>query len=205
MCFVLVTYRRMLVLTLFFVGCHRATSGVAIPEWDPAQAADRAISEYDTNSDDGLSRDELEKCPGLLTALDRIDTNANGLISGEELASTLREIRQQDAAMVEISCAVTLGGQPLEGARVTLVPEPFMGESVKSATGVTVSDGTTLPTVAETELPEKLRGRVFGVHCGVFKVEVTHPRVAIPARFNTQTELGRIVSRRDHETLEINL
>ena len=53
-------------------------------------------------------------------------------------------------------------------------------------------------------MPEEYRGRVQGVHCGIFRVVVTHPNVDIPAKYNTQTELGRIVSRRDHDTLTIN-
>jgi hypothetical protein len=186
-------------------GCAGGRSEIATPEWDPATATDRALGEYDSNSDKRLSRDELQRSPGLLSTIDRFDQDRDGAISSEELKSKLHEIRQQEAALVTISCIVTRNNQPLEGATVKFVPEAFMGEDTKPATGITDRNGRTSPSVAEEELPEEYRGKVQGVHCGVFRVEVTHPNIPIPAKYNTQTELGRIVSRRDHETLTINL
>jgi hypothetical protein len=37
--------------------------------------------------------------------------------------------------------------------------------------------------------PPSDRG-LLGVHYGTYKVEVTHPSVAIPAKYNTATTLG---------------
>jgi hypothetical protein len=183
----------------------RGPAEIATPEWDPATATDRALAEYDSNGDRNLSRDELKKSPGLLSTIGRFDQDGNGSISAEELKSKLREIRQQEAALVAITCIVTRNNQPLEGATVKFVPEAFMGEDTKPATGITDRNGLAFPSVGDEELPEAYRGKVEGVHCGVFRVEVTHPTVPIPAKYNTQTELGRIVSRRDHETLNVNL
>jgi hypothetical protein len=197
-------WRWLLPFGLLLGGCRFSSSTIEVPEWDPAAAADRALSEYDTNGDRKLSREELKKSPGLLSAIDAFDQDGDRSISGDELTSKLNEIRQQDAALVEITCVVTRGGQPLEGATVKFVPEPFMGEDVKPAMGVTARDGTAFPSVDEQELPEDFRGRVRGVPCGVFRVLVTHPTIAVPARYNTQTELGRIISRRDHEPLTVN-
>jgi hypothetical protein len=45
---------------------------------------------------------------------------------------------------------------------------------------------------------------VHGIHCGVFRVEITHPNVAIPEKYNTKSELGRLVTRRDREPLTVN-
>jgi hypothetical protein len=186
-------------------GCSRGPSGVYAPEWDATAAAERALSEYDSNGDHKLSRDELKSCPGLLSALKRFDADGDSAISASELTATLKEIREQQGALVEVTCSVTRGGKPLEGATVTFVPEAFMGPGFKPESGVSGSDGTAFPTVAEEELPKELRGRVHGVHCGVFRVTVTHPHVDIPSKYNTQTKIGRIVSRRDHEALTIDL
>jgi hypothetical protein len=196
--------RWLLLFGLLIGGCGLSSATIEVPEWDPAAAADRALSDYDSNADRKLSREELKKCPGLLSAIEQFDQDGDRSISGDELTSKLHEIRQQDAALVEISCVVTRGGQPLEGATVKFVPEPFMGEDVKPAMGVTARDGTTFPSVDDQELPEDFRGRVRGVPCGVFRVLVTHPTVLVPPRYNTQTELGRIISRRDHEPLTVN-
>jgi hypothetical protein len=192
-------------LALLLVGCHRAPAEIATPKWDPATAADRALSDYDSNGDHKLSPEELKKCPGLFAVKDRFDSDRDGSISRDELISQLHDIRQQDAALVEISCVVTRNGQPLEGATVKLIPESFMGDDVKPASGITGRDGTTFPSLADEELPENYRGRVHGVPCGIFRVVVTHPSAGIPAKFNTQTEIGRVISRRDHEPLMINL
>ncbi|HEX2473950.1 MAG TPA: hypothetical protein VHK01_04360, partial [Lacipirellulaceae bacterium] len=195
--------RWLLLFSLLLGGCRSSSATIEVPEWDPAAAADRALSDYDTNGDRKLSREELKKCPGLLSAIDQFDQDRDRSISGDELTAKLNEIRQQDAALVEITCVVTRGGRPFEGATVKFVPEPFMGEDVKPATGVTARDGTTFPSIDDQELPEESRGRVRGVPCGVFRVLVTHPTVAVPAKYNTQTELGRIISRRDHEPFTV--
>ncbi len=142
--------------------------------------------------------------PSTQTSIGPFDGDGDASISADELKSKLQEIRQNEAALVEVTCVVTRNGQPLEGATVRLVPEAFLGEAVKLATGITARDGTTFPTVAEEELPSEYRGRVFGVHCGIYRVVVTHPQVDIPAKFNTQTQLGRIVTRRDRDPLTIN-
>jgi hypothetical protein len=196
---------RWLVLTgVLLAGCTRGPAGVHAPEWDPAAASQRAFSEYDSNHDGKLSKDELKKCPGLLATLKLFDVDGDGAISEKEIETKLREIHEQQAALVEVTCAVNRGGQPLEGATVTFVPEAFMGDAFGSASGVSGRDGTAFPTVADEDLPKELRGRVHGVHCGVFRVTVTHPHVDIPVKYNTQTELGWVASRRDHATLTIN-
>jgi hypothetical protein len=198
-------FRRFALLGLALAGCTGGPAEIATPEWDPATATQRALADYDSNVDQKLSREELKKSPGLLSAIDRFDQDRDGAISADELTSKLHEIRQQDAAVVTITCIVTRNSQPLEGATVTFVPEAFMGEDTKPATGITDRSGTTFPSIADEELPEEYRGRVRGVHCGVFRVVVTHPSLPVPAKYNTQTTLGRIVSRRDHETLTVNL
>ena len=163
------------------------------------------LSDYDANGDHKLSREELKKCPGLLSAVAHFDRDSDGAISADELKAQLQEIHEQQAALVEVHCSVSKGGRPLEGATVTFVPEPFMGNAFKPSSGVSRPDGTAFPSIPEEELPKELRGRVHGVHCGVFRVTVTHPTVAVPAKFNTQTEIGWIVLLRNHETLTINL
>jgi hypothetical protein len=190
---------------MLLVGCNRAPAGVAEPELDPQGSTDRVFTEYDANADQKLSRDELTKSPGLLAALSSLDRDRDGAIASDELKASLERFQAEGAGLVTISCMVTRGGQPLEGAKVELVPESFLGGIVKPASGVTGPDGTATISVDESEIPEEYRGRIHGVPTGIFRVVVTHPTIAIPAKFNTQTQLGRIVTRRDHETLTINL
>ena len=197
--------RRLVLFGVLLAGCSRGPTAVNAPEWDPAAAAERALADYDANRDHKLSREELKKCPGLLSAVALFDRDGDGAISADELKAKLQEIHELQSAIVEVQCSVTKGGRPLEGATVTFVPESFMGDAFKPLAGVSKADGTVFPSVADEELPAELRGRVHGAHCGIFRVTVTHPTVAIPAKYNTQTEVGLVVMVRSHEALAINL
>jgi hypothetical protein len=186
-------------------GCGGGPSDIKAPTWDPATAAERALAEYDANHDHKLSKEELKKCPGLLSAVAHFDRDSDGAISADELKAKLEEIHDQQAALVEVQCSVTKGGRPLEGATVTFVPEAFMGDAFKPSAATTGGDGTAFPTIAEEELPNELRGRVHGAQCGIFRVTVTHPTVAIPAKYNSQSELGWVVLVRSHDAINIDL
>ena len=164
-----------------------------------------ALKEFDANGDQKLGKDELQKCPGLLAAIGQFDQDRDGTISPNELETKLSEMEKQGAGLVAMTCVVRCGGQPIEGATVNFVPEGFLAGAVKTATGVTAQDGTAVPSVADDDLPSEIRGKVHGVPSGVFRVEVTHPSVSIPAKFNTETTIGRLVTRRDHEPLTIDL
>lgn len=198
-------WRGLLLFGLLLGGCGFSSVSMEMPELDPATAADRALSEHDSNGDGKLSREELKKCPGLLSAIADFDRDRDRSISGDELRAKLQEIQGTGPALVEVSCVVTSNGRPVEGATVKMVPESFMGETFQTATGVTARNGTVYPSVAQETLPEEYRGRIQGVHVGVYRVEVTHPSVAVPAKFNTQTGLGRTVTLRDRDALSINL
>jgi hypothetical protein len=184
-------------------GCTGESTVVADPGLDPAVVTDRTLKEYDANGDKKLSRDELKKSPGLFSAIEVVDSNRDGSISSDELKAVLQDVLQ--GALVELSCTVTLAGVPLQGATVELVPESFLPDTITPASGVTDRDGNTYLSVGAKELPAQLRDKLKGVHCGIYRVIVTHPSAAIPARYNTQTELGRIVSRSVRGPLRINL
>jgi hypothetical protein len=197
--------RRLVLFGVLLTGCGPGSKDLKVPEWDPAVAAERALSDFDSNGDHKLSREELKKCPGLLAALALFDRDGDSAISADELKAKLQEFHEQQGAVVAVQCSVMKGGRPLEGATVTFVPEAFMGDGFKSAAGISKADGTVYPSIADGELPKELRGRVHAVPCGIFRVTVTHPTVAIPAKYNTQTEIGWVVMVRSHETLAINL
>jgi hypothetical protein len=196
--------RWLLLFGLLLGGCGFSSSSMEIPDFDPAAAVDRALTEYDSNKDRKLSRDELKKCPGLLSSIKDFDQDGDGSISGDELKSKLQEIQGTGPALVEVSCVVTRSGRPVEGATVKMVPESFLGETFQPATGVTARNGTAFPSVAQETMPKEYRGRLQGIPIGIYRVEVTHPTVAIPPKFNTQTELGQVVTLRTRDALTVN-
>ncbi len=75
--------------------------------------------------------------------------------------------------------------------RLTFVPEPYLEPNVKPATGHTTPIGLTRPSHAPEHLPKTANGQtIHGMTSGTFKIQITHPSQKIPARYNTQTELG---------------
>jgi len=87
---------------------------------------------------------------------------------------------------VGVGCVVNLDGKPLPDATVTFVPEACMGGAVKPATGTTDEAGRCDVY--------KIDGQPYrGLSAGLYKIQVTKDGTAIPARFNTQTTLGREV------------
>ena len=178
-----------LVLMLACAGCSRGPAAVPPPYIDPDGAADQAIELYDANHDGALSKVELAKCPAILSKLAVYDQNANGSVEAGEIAKRLTDLLSAKIALTRLQCRVTFRGRPLRGATVTLEPEAYLGDEVKTATGVTDEHGVAAPSIPEEEMPENLQSMAF-VHCGAFKVRITHPTIKLPARYNTATELG---------------
>ena len=187
-----------------FFGCSTGTNNSAIPKFDPAAATAAAKQEFDANGDGRFSDDELKKSPGLVAARAAFDGDNDGILSVDELRAGLDQFHREGASLIEISCLVEHKGSPLEGVTVTLVPEPFMGESLKPATGVTSRSGGASLSVADEEIPAVIRGKVKAVQCGIFRVVVTHPTVKIPPKYGEQSEVGCIVSRRNNEPVTIS-
>jgi hypothetical protein len=175
-------------LLLLAAGCSGGDNQ-APPSLDPPQAASQALADYDTNKDGALDAKELEKCPGLQGALKKIDKNNDGRLSADEIAERL-QLFQRVGLLTSARVEVTLDGAPLGQAKVTLVPEKFMGAAFKSATGVTDVNGNA---------PLQVEGAYKGlVPMGYYRVEVSKKdgagQEAIPARYNTQTILGQEVA-----------
>jgi hypothetical protein len=160
------------------------------PAISPASAAAQAIALYDKNHDGFLDEKEREQCPALLSALAAIDANGDKRLSTEEIASRLAAIQDAKIGIMTVTCKVILDNQPLEGAVVKLVPEPFMGSAVQPASGVSDANGA---------VDLRIEGQSFpGVHCGYFRVQITKDngkgKDLIPPRYNTQTTLGAEVA-----------
>lgn len=167
------------------VGCRRGPEPPKPPQIDPAQAAAEAIRLYDKNGSGMLERDEWKQSPALAAAKERIDRDADGKITSQEIADRITSWLQSPAIRTTCVILVTLDGRPLEGATVSLEPEPFLGPSYKPASGTTDLGGM----ASMSGQDEKFSG----VYLGLYRVKVSKQiggRETIPARYNSQTELG---------------
>ena len=172
---------------MFFVSGCGGLSPVKPPDVDPDEAAAAALADYDADGDAQLSADELKKLPAI--KLKGVDSDGNGQISANELAARLRQWTEGRAGMLSFHCTVTLDGSPLSDAVVLLEPEPFLGDAVKPASGIT-SNGDAILKIDPELLPTDQR-MLRGVQPGVYKVRITHKSITIPARYNTETTLGQ--------------
>jgi hypothetical protein len=94
-----------------------------------------------------------------------------------------------------LNAAVFLDGQPLMGAEIELIPEPYLAPSVKPAEGGADGFGIAAMAMAREDIPPQLANlSVEGVTGGTFKGKGAHPSKKIPAKYNTATTLSEKVA-----------
>ena len=172
-------------LALLAAGCSKQPTRVTPAAIDAAAAGKAAIAAYDKNGDGVISGNELDKCPALKSALKFYDHDGDGKVTAEAITARIQKWQASKQALVSVTLAIELDGQKLEGANVTLDPEPFLGPNLSPATGVTDGQGMADPRVEQTTLR--------GVSPGLYKLRISKKvdgRETIPARYNTETELG---------------
>jgi hypothetical protein len=147
-----------------------------MPPVDPSAAANKAIELYDKNGDGSLDEMELAASPGIYSARDRYDADGNHEVTKDEIAAHLTSIYASGTPWLSAACQVYQGGRPLKGATVRFVPEPFLKDVVKSASGITDDQGRTIPAVIDEELPAAKRGLRI-IQPGPYRILIEHPSV----------------------------
>jgi hypothetical protein len=190
------------VFVLTMVMAAGCSSHVVEPSFSPAEAAQRAIAQYDKNRDGSLDATEVEACPGLKSLLQELDrgtdergkplsgTHRQGKLTAEEITKRLEDFQETHIGLLGVSCRVKLDDAPLVGATVTLVPEAFLGESFKRAKGTSDDQGLVRLQTEGQDGP--------GVPFGYYRIEVSkrdaNDREMLPATYNTSSILGKEVS-----------
>ena len=187
--------RRLLVMVMLLVisgGCSGRAARIVPPSIDPATAGNEAIAEYDSNGNGQIDGQELDKVPSIKSALAGIDKNRDNQVSAEEIADHIKMWQETKIALIGCKLRVTLDGQALKDATVKLIPEKFLGPSVKSASGKTDLRGEVELTVDDPGLNTR---RIGGVQTGFYRVQITTDGgKSIPAKYNTDTILGEEVA-----------
>jgi hypothetical protein len=178
-----------LILATCLTGCSRGPGRVTPPKIDPERAATEAIRLYDTDKDGSLNAAEIAKCPGMLAEIKSYDHDGNGLVSREEIMARIQDLRKHGIGLTRLNCDVTVNGRGLKDATIEFEPEPYLGEEIQSARGLTDADGVAQMAIPEDKLPADQQG-LKGIHYGTYKVRITHPKVKLPAKYNVETTLG---------------
>jgi hypothetical protein len=184
-------------------GCSSRPSRVEVPQIDAGGAASAAVEQYDSNKDQSISQRESAACPGLAGSFKLYDANHDDLVSKAEIESRLKAMLGSGIGRMPCMLVVYAGdsNRPIEGARVRVVPEPFLNGAIQPGEGVTNDRGIAKPVTVDA--PPGLPGIEFGL----YRVQVTHDSLEIPAKYNTATELGFELSplERNRDTFEFRL
>jgi hypothetical protein len=160
------------------------------PAIDAQEAGAEAIKQFDANHDGKLSGEELDKCPGLKAAIEKVDQSGKGEITADDIAARIMAWQDTKLARMTVSCMVLHDGKPLVGAKVKFVSEKFLGKNVKAATGTTDKNGIAMLSI-KTAGPRDPPG----VAPGFYRVEITKTGEQIPAKYNSATIFGQEIAR----------
>ena len=94
---------------------------------------------------------------------------------------------------MRLRCRVTLDSQPLPGATVRFVPEAFLGDSIRPATGTADENGWASIGIDTSDLPADQQ-QLVGVQCGIYRIEITHAEVPIDEAYNVRTTFGQEIA-----------
>jgi hypothetical protein len=169
------------------IGCNSGPAKIDIPVVDAAAAAAEAIELADKNGDGAIAKDEANAAPSLHNEFDKYDGNKDGKLDAVEIESRIASWTARGAKVVPISFYVKMDGRALEGAKVVLEPEPFMGDVLSAGESLVSASGACGPSVPQELLSKEVP---VGIFCGLYRMKVTHPDKQIPAKYNEQTELG---------------
>jgi len=138
-------------IAIGLTGCGGKSAVSQLRDGTPAEAAAKVMELYDGDHDGKLIAAELAASPGLAEGLSRIDANRDGVVDLAEM--TARFTTLDDLSdVVAMQVMVTANGTPLDGAAVTLTPDPCMGEGKQAYEGTTVN-GLTAPAGLATPMP----------------------------------------------------
>ena len=176
-------------IVLSLAGCSSNVPKRIHPPGVDANAAGRAaVEQYDANGDGKIDAAELEIAASLLSAMATLDTDGDGAVSAEEVAARIRKWQDDKVGLMGVDCQVSYQGRPLAGATLIFEPEEFLGGSVTACTGTTGNAGKA--TLSIPDAPHKLQGAAPGF----YRIKITSPSVEIPAKYNTETTLGREIA-----------
>ena len=167
------------------LGCGGgAPQAVPVVSWNASSLTDAAFQQYDKNANGTLEKTEFS--PGITALLKTADADQDGALSRDEFEKRLAKHLNLGAGLQSIAGVVTRNGVPVAGARVTLEPEKFMQDAVKSATAKTDAQGNFELRMDGQTLP--------GAQPGIYLIRVTSgdddKSPPIPLRYNAETELG---------------
>ncbi|MGA2619937.1 MAG: hypothetical protein ABSF26_20165 [Thermoguttaceae bacterium] len=173
-------------------GCSNVPKAPPLPQVDAAKAAAAAMAQYDTNGDGKLDAKELGQSPALqslLATVKKHDPSHGDWLTADDIAGRITSWLKGNTTVWGGVINVSMDGKPLEGAVVTLEPEPWLGPSYHASTSTTNAGGCAITSPTLAAYP--------GIYVGVYRVKISKKvggQETIPERYNEKTVLGREVA-----------
>jgi hypothetical protein len=187
------------VFSICCLGCDSQQLGHRLPYIENvSETASTALELYDTNHDGTIKGIELEQSPGLKASLGVLDTDIERGITAKCLEKRFQEWDESRVGRTKIICTITKNHEPLPGAIVKFVPEPFFTKEFKRQyshplIGVGETNGAGIASISWPTTPGP-GGDPPGIGPGMYRVEITKDGETIPAKYNTATEIGQEIS-----------
>lgn len=176
-------------LLCLLTGCSSSLAPVKPPRIDVGEATDGMLAMFDTDQDGALSQAEGNACQAVAEQWERYDANGDGSTTREEIQARFEKWTAGDTGMMNLRAEVSWRGKPLPDAVVQLTPFEFLGEHVLPAEGTTDRYGFVFLSIPKDLLPASQQG-THGMQVGLYEVQVTHPNLKIPSKYNAETQLS---------------
>jgi hypothetical protein len=178
---------------LLVAGCSSRPGAIRPPDVDADDAAAQAVDRHDRNSDRQLSKEEWSASPELSAVAPSYDKNGDGNLSVDEIVAGFEAWTQSGVGARAVPFAIVWNGRPLSGATVRLVPAPYFDNALKGASGEAGPGGAGQLNMAPEDRPRNAPDIPL-MQPGLYRVEITHPSVKIPEKYNSKTTLGIEIS-----------
>jgi len=176
-------------------GCDSPPSRVEQVSINPGEVAEKLIETGDKDKNGKLNAEELKGVPYVAVMAKSYDKDRDNQVTAEEISERLTAVVfDPRKAMSPGECIVMRKGSPFGGAIVKLTPAPGLVDSLPSATGKTDGGGIARLKMGEEHRPANAPHVTGLIRPGLYRVEITHPTIPVPLRYNTETTLGAEVS-----------
>lgn len=176
-------------------GCDGRPARVYQADVDTAAVAASIRQDHDRDESGGISKDEIRPLAAIAGSFEQYDRDNDGQLTEDEIAERLAaEVFDPRKALLQASCIVKKDGRPIAGAQVRLVPLSYFADHIPPAQGVSDSRGVAVLALDEKDLPAGAPHVKGLIRPGLYRVEVTHPSIAIPTKFNSASALSVEVS-----------
>ncbi len=180
-------------LVLVVTGCSGRPGAIHPPDVNADAAAAQAVELHDANGDGQLSKGEWSASPALVAVAPSYDKDADGNLNVDEITAGFAGWKQSGVGARAVPFAILWNGRPLSGATVRLTPVPFFNGALKGASGQSGPGGAGQLNMAPEDRPRNAPDIPL-MQPGLYQVEITHPSIKIPEKYNSQTTLGIEIS-----------